>query len=159
GGVGWVVCAAPLHKGAQQGRVLLLFGRGLSSKSLGALLTVARALGFGLDVTRNCDASAARIHRLKATLEIASQLNSARETRPLLELIAHEAARLLEADRSSIFIWDRERHEMVACPALGFEGNILRLSDDAGIVGECLRSGRVIRVDDAYVDTRFNHEV
>ena len=48
---------------------------------------------------------------------------------------ASEATRLLHCDRSSIFIWDRERSEVVACPALGVEGNTLRLPDDVGIVG------------------------
>jgi Nif-specific regulatory protein len=159
GAAGWVACAAPLLKGALGGCVLVLCGRGLGSKSLAPLLTVSRALGWGLEVVRDRDASTARIKRLRATLQIASQLNSFRETRPLLESIANEAARLLDADRSSIFIWDREHHEMVACPALGFEGNVLRLSDHAGIVGECLRSGQAIRVDDAYADSRFDKQV
>jgi Nif-specific regulatory protein len=156
---GWQVCAAPLRKGGESGTVLVICGRGLSSRPLVPLLTVARALGFGLEVTRHRDESAARVQRLRATLRIASQLGSARETRPLLELIAAEAARLLDADRSSIFIWDREHHEMVACPALGIDGNMLTLSDDTGIVGECLRTGEAVRVDDAYVDPRFNREI
>jgi Nif-specific regulatory protein len=156
---GWQLCAAPLLKGGQSGTLLVICGRGLSSRPLIPLLTVARALGFGLEVTGRRDDSAARVQRLRATLRIASQLGSAREMRPLLEMIAAEAARLLEADRSSIFIWDREHHEMVACPALGIDGNMLRLSDDTGIVGECLQTGKAVRVDDAYVDPRFNKEI
>ncbi|HTI52470.1 MAG TPA: GAF domain-containing protein, partial [Planctomycetaceae bacterium] len=156
---GWNVCAAPVLKGGEAGILLVVCGRGLSSRPLVPLLTVARALGWGLEVTRRRDNAAERVQRLRATLQIASQLGAARETRPLLELIASEAARLLDADRSSIFIWDREHHEMVACPALGFEGNMLRLSDNAGIVGECLQTGEAVRVDDAYVDPRFNKDV
>lgn len=156
---GWVMCAAPLLKGAATGGLLVLCGRGLSAKSLPALIAVARALGWGLEVVRRRDVSLERIERLRATLKIASQLSSERETRPLLELIAQEAARLLDADRSSIFIWDRDNHEVVACPALGVEGNMLRLPDDGGIVGECLRTGQSIRVDDAYADGRFNRKI
>lgn len=159
GASGWIVCAAPLLKGGQAGSLLVLCGRGLSSKSLPALLAVARALGWGLEVARRHDISVERSERLRATLKIASQLSSARETRPLLELIAQEAARLLDADRSSIFIWDREHREMVACPALGVEGNMLRLSDEGGIVGECLQTGQSIRVDEAYADARFNRQI
>src|SRR5260370_39485846 len=70
-----------------------------------------------------------------------------------------EAARLLEADRASIFIWDRDHHEVVACPAMGIEGNMLRLPDNTGIVGECLHTGKAIVVDDAYRDARFNRDV
>ena len=145
---GWHFSAAPLHRGAESAEVLALYGRTLSPKSLPRILTAARALGWGCDVTGRLDAARQRIDRLRTTLRIASQLGQVRETKPLLELIAGEAARLLDADRATIFIWDREHHEVVGCPALGFEGNVLRIADNSGIVGECLHSGRAIRVDD-----------
>jgi Nif-specific regulatory protein len=158
-GTPWTMCAAPLLKGTENAELLVVCGRGLTAKGLPALLTVGRALGWGLQVARRGDRASTQIERLRATLRIASQLSSARETRPLLEMIAREAARLLDADRSSIFIWDREHHEVVACPALGYEGNMLRISDSTGIVGDCLRTGEAIRVDDAYADSRFNKEI
>lgn len=157
-GGGWNFCAAPL-KGGVNGELLVLCGRSLGQKSLPGVLAAAWALGWAVEVTARRETLVRRVDRLRTTLRIASQLSSARETKPLLELIASEAARLLDADRASIFIWDREHHEVVACPAMGFEGNSLRLSDDAGIVGECLHSGKTIVVDDAYRDPRFNREV
>ncbi len=36
---------------------------------------------------------------------------------------------------------------------------MLRIPDTAGIVGESLQDGKVIRVDDAYLDPRFNKKV
>lgn len=158
-GNGWNFCAAPLHKGGRSSEVLVLCGHGLGPKSLPGVLAAAWALGWGQEITGRRDIQAQRIDRLKTTLQIASQLGSARETKPLLELIAREAARLLGADRSSIFTWDREHHEVVSCPALGYEGALLRLPDNAGIVGECLQSGKAIAVDDAYGDPRFNRDV
>src|SRR5262249_21627678 len=159
GGSGWTICAAPLKKGGHSAEMLVLCGRGLGSKLLGKILAAARGLGWSMDVIRRREVLAQRIDRLRTTLRIASQLSSARETKTLLETIAAEAARLLGADRSSIFIWDRDQHEVVACPALGYEGNMLRLPDNAGIVGECLRTGKAVIVDDAYRDPRFNREV
>jgi|SRR5579872_434439 len=158
-GAGWHFCAAPLHKGAESGELLALCGRGLSAKNLPAVVAAGRALGWGVEIARGRNVLKQKIERLRATLRIASQLSTVHETRPLLELIAAEAARLLEADRASIFIWDRENHEVVACPALGFEGNSLRIPDDAGIVGECLTTGKAIVVEDAYGDARFNREI
>lgn len=155
----WIFCAAPLQKGGQSAELLVLCGRGLEKKSLSGALAAARGLGWALEVTGQREALGERIDRLRTTLRIASHLSSARETKPLLEMIAAEAARLLGADRSSIFIWDRDHHEVVACPALGFEGNVLRLPDNAGIVGECLHAGKAIVVDDAYRDPRFNRQV
>ncbi len=159
GGAGWIFCAAPLQKEGKAGELLVLCGRGLGPKSLPKVLAAARGLGWSLEVTRRREGLVRRIDRLRTTLAIGSQLAATRETRPLLEMIAAEAARLLGADRASIFIWDREQHEMVACPALGFEGNMLRLPDNTGIVGECLHTGKAIVVDDAYRDPRFNRQV
>jgi Nif-specific regulatory protein len=158
-GAGWQFCAAPLSRSEQSGELLAICGRGLGAKSLPKVLAAARGLGWSVDVLRRREALGRRIERLRTTLRIASQLGAAREVKPLLEMIATEAARLLGADRSSIFIWDREHHEVVACPALGYEGNMLRLPDSAGIVGECLRTGKAIVVDDAYRDPRFNRQV
>jgi len=122
-------------------------------------LAIARALGLAWQVAASRQEGAQRIDRLRATLAIASQLSLVREMKPLLELIAREAARLLRCDRASIFLWNRGQHEVVACPALGLEWDALRLPDDQGIVGECLQSGTSILVDDAYADPRFNRQV
>lgn len=156
---GWSVLAVPLHKGAEPGELIVFVGRALTGKALPAAMSVARAAGLALALTRRQERAGVRIARLKQTLEVASQLSTVRETTAVLELIANAAARLLDADRSSIFIWDREHHEMVACPALGVEGKELRIPDNVGIVGECLHAGKVIQVDDAYQDPRFNKQV
>ncbi len=58
----------------------------------------------------------------------------AEDTTPLLELIAQEATRLLNCDRSSIFLWNRERNEVEARPALGVKGASLRIPANEGIV-------------------------
>jgi Nif-specific regulatory protein len=158
-GNGWIFCAAPLRKGGKSSELLVLCGRGMTSKSLDGVLAAAWVLGWSVEVTRQRDGSAQRIERLRTTLRIASQFGTARDSKSLLELIAVEAARLLNADRSSIFIWDRSHHEVVAYPALGFEGRMLRIPDSAGIVGECLQTAKAIVVDDAYSDPRFNRQV
>jgi transcriptional regulator with GAF, ATPase, and Fis domain len=158
-GPGWSFCAAPLDKGGRSGNLLVLCGRGLGQKSLPGALAAARSLGWGVNAAARGDILAQRVDRLRSTLQIASQLSAARETKPLLEMIAREAARLLDSERSSIFVWEREHHEVVASPALGFEGHLLRLPDNVGIVGECLQSGQAIVVDDAYRDARFNKQV
>jgi len=77
----------------------------------------------------------------------------------LLEQIAHEATRLLNCDRSSIFLWDKDRNEVEARPALGVKGSSLRIPAGEGIVGETLKTGKAICVENAYDDPRFNQEV
>jgi Nif-specific regulatory protein len=156
---GWSLMAVPLHAGRTSSELLVWCGRALSSQSLPSAMAIGRALGLACTIARRNDEVEQRVDRLRSTLRISSQLASTRETLPLLELIANEAARLLDADRASIFIWDRPHHEVVACPALGVPGNVLRIPDNTGIVGECLQTGNSIRVDDAYQDSRFNKQV
>lgn len=153
------LAASPLRSQGGSRELLLLAGRSLSGKSLSGVMGIARAVGWAVDLLRPRERAAERIERLHATLRIASQLSEAKETTAMLELIASEAARLLGTDRSSIFVWDKEHQELVGCPALGVEGNVLRIPDRAGIVGECLHEGHAIRVDDAYQDSRFNKKV
>jgi len=156
---GWSLIAVPLDCEFLPGLVLILAGRNLSAEALQQALAVGRSLSVGLSYTHEHERQARRIERLRTTLEIASSIASVRETQPLLELIAEQATRLLDCDRASIFIWDKEHKEVVACPALGVEGGTLRIPDSRGIVGDVIHSGRPARVDDAYNDPRFNKAV
>jgi Nif-specific regulatory protein len=155
-GIGFAAAPAP---GRARGTELLVWSARNARPALPQTLIIARALGFGMGVAGCRQDAARREERLRATLAIASQLSLVREMKPLLELIAREAARLLQCDRASIFLWNRAQHEAVACPALGLEWDALRIPDNVGIVGECLQTGKVVVVDDAYADPRFNRQV
>lgn len=149
----------PLTKAGTSGQVLVLVGRALSADLLPQAVAMGRVLAIGMRATEDRNRASVRVSQLKATLRIASHFSAAADSRTLLELIAQEATRLLGTERSSIFIWDKEQKELVACPALGVEGGELRLPDHLGIVGEVVQTGRAIRVDDAYNDARFNKDV
>ena len=120
---------------------------------------VTRSLNVAVPLAVRQSESCRQLDRLRSTLDIASRLSGTEESEALLELIAAEATRLLDCDRSSIFLWDRERNEVEARPALGVPGSSLRIPANEGIVGETLRTGRAINVDDAYADPRFNQDV
>ncbi|MEO2033382.1 MAG: sigma-54-dependent Fis family transcriptional regulator [Planctomycetaceae bacterium] len=120
---------------------------------------ITRGMNIALPLAIRQSESSRQLDRLCSTLDIASRLSLTEETEPLLEIIAGEAARLLDCDRSSIFLWDRERNEVEARPALGMPGSSLRIPAGEGIVGETLRTGRAVTVDDAYADPRFNQAV
>jgi Nif-specific regulatory protein len=155
----WSLIAVPIDFTAQQASVLVLAGRSLDEDLLPKALAVGRALGLGLQITRDQANHVRRVDRLKRTLQTASSFAGVRDSEQLLEHIAEEATRLLACDRASIFLWDRERHELVACPALGVEDRTLRVPDNAGIVGDVIRTGRMVHVADAYSDPRFNQKV
>jgi Nif-specific regulatory protein len=92
--------------------------------------------------------------RLAAILAICQKMNSERDLSALLDLIAREATSLLDCDRASIFILDRDRNELWSKVALG-SGEILRFDARRGIAGTAALTGNVINVKDAYSDPRF----
>lgn len=151
--------AVPIRCRNRAGSVLTLTGRHLAAEVLPLAVVLGKTLGSCLDVLSDRGRSAQRIECLRGILRVSLTLSTVQETEPLLELIAREAVRILDCDRSSIFLWDREHQEIVACPALGVEGNSLRLSDRTGVVGEVIHSAKLHRVDDAYHDGRFSKKV
>jgi len=156
---GTFLAATPVQSRSHSGAVFVVAGRSFPDDTLPSAMLMSKAIGTCLDFLAARGKSSRRIEQLQCILKIALNLSTVHETEPLLELIAKEATRLLDCDRASIFIWDKEHHEIVACPALGVEGNSLRLPDSAGIVGEVIHTGKTIRVDDAYDDARFNRKV
>jgi Nif-specific regulatory protein len=141
------------------GGVLVIQGRHLRRESLAAAWIIARVLGRGLTLVIERSTRQQQIERLQGTLELSRDLAGETDTLRLLERIADRATHLLDCDRASIFLWDRDQRQLVGCPALGVEGGRLWLPDDQGIVGEVIQTGRTIRVDDAYADDRFDQSV
>ena len=92
--------------------------------------------------------------RLTEILSICQKMNSERDLGALLDLIAREATSLLDCDRASIFLLDRERDELWSQVALGSE-EILRFDAHLGIAGNAVQTGDTINVSDAYNDPRF----
>jgi HD-GYP domain-containing protein (c-di-GMP phosphodiesterase class II) len=82
-------------------------------------------------------------------------MNAVRDLDSLLPLILREAARVVEADRCSLFILDRERGELWSRVAQGTEKEI-RIPIATGIGGAVASTGQVINIKDAYADPRFN---
>ena len=151
--------AVPVRARSLTGAVLTFTGRNLADDVLPLAILLSKAVGACVDVIVDRTRSTQQIERLRSILKISLTLSMVRETEPLLELIAREAVRLLDCDRSSIFLWDREHQQVIACPALGVEGNSLRLPDKTGIVGEVIHTAKGLRIDDAYQDSRFSRKV
>src|ERR1700704_1680047 len=87
--------------------------------------------------------------KLSAILTISQQMNSVRDLGALLDLVAREAAHLLEADRASIFLLDRDKMELWSKVALGSD-DILRFDARKGIAGAAALTAKTVNVSDAY---------
>jgi Nif-specific regulatory protein len=91
--------------------------------------------------------------KLAAVLRICRELGSERDLARLLDLIAGEAARLLDADRASIFLLDRETNELWSQVALGSEP--IRFDASLGIAGAVVATGETVNASEVASDPRF----
>ncbi|HTQ40649.1 MAG TPA: sigma-54-dependent Fis family transcriptional regulator [Pirellulales bacterium] len=148
--------AAPLSAREHSGEVLLLHRSGMNRNSAIAadrapslppgLESIAAALGAGLRMVRARGKLRQRATQAETILSIVQQWGRPQEMETLLNQMAEASTQLLEADRASIFLWDRANHLLVGRPALGVASGELRVPDDAGVVGEVLRTEQPQRI-------------
>lgn len=103
------------------------------------------------------EAATRRLNKLSSILEVAKAMTAAHSLDTLLPLIMTEAARVVEAERCSLFILDRSRGELWSRVAQGANQEI-RLPLGQGIAGAVASTGTTINLQDAYADARFNRE-
>jgi Nif-specific regulatory protein len=111
------------------------------------LVTVCRALSDSISIVERRERAAQQLERLQTILAITQGWQQTNEMETLLVRMAEAATQLFDAERASIFLWDKPNKTIVGRPALGVEGGELRLPDDAGIVGQVIRTGEPRRVN------------
>lgn len=74
----------------------------------------------------------------------------------MLTKIVSEAARILSADRATLFLHDDKTKELFSRVATGGSIGEIRMPDHLGIAGAVYTSGRSINIPYAYADLRFN---
>ena len=111
--------AAPLEEKAASGELLALQFAHPAPHGERPVAALAAVLGQALAEVRQRQRQQRRVERLESILDIASRWNRNQHTESLLVEMAEAATRLLEADRASIFLWDRHSHTLVGRPALG----------------------------------------
>ncbi len=157
--------AAPIHAHATQGELLLVrFAKApVGAEPQEQVAAMARLLGEIVDQWRRRSSERQRLERLRTILNITHQWNQTQEMEPLLVQMAEAATKLLQADRASIFLWDKPNHTLVGRPALGVAGGELRIPDDKGIVGQVVQTGESRRVDiadnQAQIDRRVDQKL
>jgi adenylate cyclase len=76
----------------------------------------------------------------------------------LLVRIVAAATQLLDAERSTLFVYDPSTDELWSRVAEGTEHRQIRLPANAGIAGAAFISGDVLNIPNAYADPRFNRD-
>jgi len=97
--------------------------------------------------------------RADALVEIGNALSSILDVDALLREVMDRAQELLEAERSTLFIVDRERGELWSKVLRGLKPHEIRMPLGKGIAGWVGKNGRSVVVGDAYDDPRFDPSV
>src|SRR4030095_11282751 len=98
------------------------------------------------------------IDKFLALLAISRKINSEKDFEELLNLITSEAAKLVEAERATIFLLDKATGQLWDRTALGLSETI-RFVARLGIAGAVLISGKNMIVEDAYKSPLFNPSI
>ena len=103
------------------------------------------------------------IERMKAVraqemefVEIVSEVTADIKLGSLLQKVMGEATRLLNSDRSTLFLNDEKTNELWSEVGQGLESMQIRLPNHVGIAGAVFTSGKSINIPYAYADLRFN---
>ena len=65
----------------------------------------------------------------------------------------------MQADRCTVFIYDKEKDELWSKVALGMDSQEIRFPATKGLAGYVVKTGETLNIEDAYNDLRFNKDV
>lgn len=97
--------------------------------------------------------------QMQALLESSRLINSTLDLDELLQIIVEVINRNLSADRTTLYLVDREKDQIWSKVLLGDESLFIRQAIGKGISGYVAKTGEIINIPDAYQDSRFNPEV
>lgn len=94
--------------------------------------------------------------RANALLQMMQSLTHDLGPQSLVLSVATHASTLVRADRCSVFLVDERTQELISIAS--DSGMEIRIPKSQGIAGECASENKLIVIDDAYEDARFNPE-
>ncbi len=88
--------------------------------------------------------------------DVVSEVTSEINLGTLLQKVMAEATRMLNADRSTLFLNDEKSDELFSKIGEGLGATEIRFPNHMGIAGAVFTSGKTIKIPYAYADLRFN---
>lgn len=100
-----------------------------------------------------------RLRHLHALLDLSKAMAREIQLDALLPLIMQKTTEMLDADRSTLFLYDPDHDELWSKVAQGLRPGEIRFPASQGIAGFVARNREILRIRDAYSDPRFNPTV
>ena len=102
------------------------------------------------------DQPSREVRNLNALLDVAKALGAEMQLDNLLPVIISKTTEVIDAERSSLFIYDEETNEMWSKVAEGMDSKEIRFPVGVGIAGDVAKTLKTVNIPDAYKDNRFN---
>jgi len=100
--------------------------------------------------------TSSQTRKLTILLEVARALSQRVRLDHLLSTIICKTAEVLDAERATLFLYDRSRDELWSKTADQLEIEEIRFAVGMGIAGDVAKTRVVANIADAYADARFN---
>ncbi|MEM7507613.1 MAG: GAF domain-containing protein [Pseudomonadota bacterium] len=94
--------------------------------------------------------------REREFLNVVTDMTSDLDLTRLLRKVMSEASRMLDAERSTLFLHDEATAELFSHVGEGLSSTEIRLPNHLGIAGTVFTSGKSVNIPHAYADLRFN---
>ncbi len=140
-----------------------------SALAVGALAIVSLCVGAWwysarleralADVRQQNVFSQRSVERMHLLLETVHRLLAAPDLDQRLRILGEASARIVNAERATIFLIDQTRQELWSKLATGEESAVIRIPLDSGIAGSVAKTGKIVNLADPYNDPRFNSDV
>jgi adenylate cyclase len=99
------------------------------------------------------------LRRMSALMDVYNKISDTLSLDTVLARLMEIISDAMVADRSTLFLYDREHQQLFSRIAQGASIQEIRFPANAGIAGAVFTSGEAIVIDDAYSDPRFNQDV
>lgn len=100
-----------------------------------------------------------RLQSIENVIEITKEIIYDKNILNLFENIRKLSAKALNADRTTVFLHDKDKKELRSGPELSDEKQEFRIPEDKGIVGEVFKLKKIVNVKDAYNNPNFNKAI
>ena len=102
------------------------------------------------------DRPSREVRNLNALLDVSKALGAEMKLDNLLPVIISKTTEVIDAERSSLFIYDEDTNEMWSKVAEGMDSKEIRFPVGVGIAGDVAKTLKTVNIPDAYKDDRFN---
>ncbi len=123
---------------------------------LGVLEAMVAQAAVALESHRTVEnLQAARRQELEF-LDVVSEVSSEIKLGPLLQKLIRAITKMLDAERSTLFINDEKTKELYTEVGEGLGATTIRMPNNVGIAGTVFQTGETVNIPHAYADLRFN---